>query len=372
MKSSLKGLSFLIISVFILSACSSMKTAKMVPDNIIRDLKPQYAAGNYVSKVDGWVVLLDASSSMNHLYQDYTKFDIAKAFVKKMNDTLPPISAVSGLRTFGHAPQLTKEKTQLFYGMSSFDQNQMREGLSKINPSGGPTPMSAAISEVTQDLKNIKGSKAVIIVSDGQDLDEKPILAAKQMLAELGDDLCIYSVLVGDDEDGKVLLEKIANLSVCGFMVSALDTVPGHPMAEYVTNVFLSTDDQGLGYHKAVSLIKPLSHIFFNFDEYTLTREGRDILDKNIEILSQNPNIKLRIEGHASVKGEVDYNQTLSEKRASSVRNYLYSVGKITPNRLSIIGYGETKPAVNEVAPIQENSPEAKKNMRVEIRVLKY
>ena len=372
MKTSRKGLFFLIIALFFLSACASMETSKMVPDSMVRDLSPQFSAGKMTSKVDGWVVVMDASSSMSESYMGYEKFDIAKAFVKRMNDTLPPIHAASGLRTFGHAPQLSSERTALFYGIADFNRLQMKEGLSKVNLPGGPTPMTAAINAASEDLHNISGNKAVIIVSDGKDLDNQPLLAAQKMLADLGNNLCIYTVLVGDDKKGKVLMEEIAKVSSCGFMVAALDTVPANPMADYVSDVFLTSKDQGLGYHKAVSIMKPLSNIHFNFDNHYLTKHGKNILDQNIKLLADNPEIKLTIEGHASARGAYDYNQSLSEKRAYSVRDYMTSVGKISPKRLSIVGYGSTKPKLTEPDPSQIDSPEAKENMRVELKVIKY
>ncbi|MFH2057279.1 MAG: OmpA family protein [Pseudomonadota bacterium] len=372
MKSLRKCMFILISAFFFLSACAGMETTKMVPDSMVRDLSPQFSAGKITSRVDGWVVLLDASSSMSHPYMGYEKFDIAKAFVKSMNDTLPPIPAASGLRTFGHAPELSSERTELFYGMSKFDRLKMKQGLSKVNLPGGPTPMDAAINAAVEDLQNISGNKAVIIVSDGEDLDDQPLFAAQKMLADLGDNLCIYTVLVGDDEKGKVLMEKIAKVSSCGFMVSALDTVPGNPMADYVSDVFLTSKGQGLGYHKAVSIMKPLSNIHFNFDNHSLTKQGKNILDQNIKILADNPEIKLTIEGHASARGADDYNLSLSKKRAHSVKEYMTSVGNISSKRLSIVGYGSTKPIIAESDPSQTDSPEAKKNMRVELKVIKY
>ncbi len=372
MKLSRTGLA-LLAGVFLLtSACTSMKTAKMVPDSMVKDLSPEFLSGELNSKVDGWVVLLDASSSMGLRYKGYEKFDIAKAFINKMNNTLPPIASISGLRTFGHDLGLSTQRSELFYGMSAYDRAKMKQGLLKINPAGGPTPMSTAIAAAADDLKNVRGSKAVIIVSDGEDLDEKPVLAAKKMLADLGGNVCIYTVLTGDDEKGKMVMDKIARVSDCGFMVSALDTVPAEPMADYVTEVFFGAKGQGLGYHRAVSMLKPLSNIYFDFDAAQLNKQGKEMLDKNIEILSKNPDIKLSIQGHASAKGAAAYNQTLSEKRAQSVRDYLISKGNLPVKRISVVGFGESKPAMVESDPSIKDSEAAKQNMRVELKVIKY
>lgn len=372
MKTFIKFAVFLAASLFLFTACANMKTARVVPEPPVKDLNPKYLAGEISTKVDGWVVLLDTSLSMHKRTQEnYVKFDIAKTFVQRMNTTLPPISSVSGLRTFGYGPQLSENDTRLVYGMSAFNQKDMRTGILSVNQTGGPTPMTAAIEAAASDLKNIKGNKAIIIVSDGENLDNTPVLAAQEMIKALDNTVCIYTVHVGDDKAGKLLMDNIAKTSSCGYMVSALDMVPSDPMAEYVTDVFLGQKNTGLGYSKAVSLLKPLNTIPFEFDNHTLTREGKSVLDKNIEILAENPEIKLNIEGHASAKGPLDYNQKLSEKRAQAVRDYIISKGKIPADRLTTVGYGKTRPLVIETDPDQINSPAARSNMQVVLDVVK-
>lgn len=64
------------------------------------------------------------------------------------------------------------------------------------------------------------------------------------------------------------------------------------------------------------------------------------------------------------------YNQKLSERRAASVEAYLIAEGIITPDRLSTIGYGETKPAMYEAAPKELYSEAAKANMRVLFEII--
>jgi OOP family OmpA-OmpF porin len=370
----------LAIGLVFLASCTTSNKTKMVSDSMVNDLTPGFQSGKLASNVDGLVILLDSSSSMAKTYRDYVKFDIAKAFVHRMNNTMPPISAIAGLRTFGHAPELSREQTQLFYGMTPYNRSEMNEGLSAITPSGGPTPMTSALEGAGADLKNIMGNKAIIIISDGKDLTDQPVQAAQELQTNIGDTLCIYTVVVGDDEKGKILMEKIAKTSPCGFMTLAQDLSSPEPMAQYVSDVFLTkaeitaqvpaSQEQGLGYHKAEPLIMDLGNVHFRFDDAALTREGKARLDQNIQVLMDEPDVEVVISGHTSASGTKDHNQALSEKRASSVRDYLINVGKIQPNRLSVLGYGATKPVMQESNPEQVNSEEAKANMRVDFEVL--
>lgn len=107
----------------------------------------------------------------------------------------------------------------------------------------------------------------------------------------------------------------------------------------------------------------------FDFDKSTLTPEAKMLLDKDARILKENPGMHVRMAGYTSAKGSEDINQKLSERRANAVRDYLIEK-RIDPGRITIIGYGRTKPAVYEVQPGDINSEEAKANMRVLFEVV--
>ena len=105
--------------------------------------------------------------------------------------------------------------------------------------------------------------------------------------------------------------------------------------------------------------------IHFDFDQSTLKPEAKTILKRNIELLKENPRAQIRIAGYTSAAGTEEYNQKLSERRADSVRAYLVEEGVIGPDRLTMVGYGETRPAVDEPKPDQLHSDAAKANIRV-------
>jgi outer membrane protein OmpA-like peptidoglycan-associated protein/uncharacterized protein YegP (UPF0339 family) len=102
----------------------------------------------------------------------------------------------------------------------------------------------------------------------------------------------------------------------------------------------------------------------FDFDVSALSNEAKMLLDYDVKSLKDNPNMHVRMAGYTSAKGSDESNQQLSEQRANSVRNYLIEQG-IAPERISVIGYGRTKPALFEVTPGDNESKEALANMRV-------
>lgn len=108
---------------------------------------------------------------------------------------------------------------------------------------------------------------------------------------------------------------------------------------------------------------------YFAFNESTLNTEATNQLDVNIQSLKENPQMHVRMAGYTSAEGTDADNQLLSEQRAAAVRDYLVTQG-IAPDRISVIGYGRTRPAVFEVTPSDSNSAAAQANMRVLFEVV--
>ena len=112
-------------------------------------------------------------------------------------------------------------------------------------------------------------------------------------------------------------------------------------------------------------IVLAFEDVHFDFDKSTLKPEAQTILKRNIQLLKDNPKAQIRIAGYTSASGTEEYNQKLSERRAKAVEKYLISEGIIAPDRLTMIGYGESNPAMYEAAPKELYSKAAKANMRV-------
>ena len=95
-----------------------------------------------------------------------------------------------------------------------------------------------------------------------------------------------------------------------------------------------------------------------------ITGASRSVLDKVAETLIRNGDINVEVAGYTDDRGESGFNQTLSQKRAESVKAYLQSSG-VAANRMKAKGYGEDSPLAN-------NSTAAgrAKNRRVELHII--
>jgi outer membrane protein OmpA-like peptidoglycan-associated protein len=120
---------------------------------------------------------------------------------------------------------------------------------------------------------------------------------------------------------------------------------------------------------KADEKVAVFGDTHFDFDKATLTDEAKGLLDKDVRTMNENPGMHVRMAGYTSAEGTEAGNQALSEKRANTVRNYLIGKG-IAPEKITVVGYGRTKPSVYEVNPDNINSKEAKANMRVLFEII--
>ena len=93
------------------------------------------------------------------------------------------------------------------------------------------------------------------------------------------------------------------------------------------------------------ALIKVGDRVLFGYDSSDLDDDDRAILNNQSKFLNQNPSLKVTIEGHCDERGTREYNLALGEKRASSVKDYLISLG-INGERISVVSYGKERPQV--------------------------
>ncbi|WP_082886640.1 OmpA family protein [Flavisolibacter tropicus] len=107
-----------------------------------------------------------------------------------------------------------------------------------------------------------------------------------------------------------------------------------------------------------------LRNIFFDFNKYELKPESQIELDKVVQLLQDNPTVKIQIEGHTDNIGNAADNLKLSENRAKAAIAYISSKG-IDPKRLASKGFGATKPIADNK--IEEGRAQ---NRRTELKVV--
>jgi len=334
-----------------------------------------FPAGMYVPAVDNFIVLLDDSVSMDDKVKDQMKINMALDVVHRLNQTLPELGYMGGLRIFGPMG------SSLVYGMTKYSTAGMEQALQRITFTGGTTPMELGIEGAMKDLKDAKGKIAVIIVSDGIVIDNDPIVAAEALKKQFGDNVCIYTVQVGNDPGGKSLLEQIARIGGCGFATNAESIYSSKDMAGFVEKVFLAKappkpapppppppapkvvpppapmdrDGDGVTDDKDACPDTPkgapvdekgcwvIGMVNFDFDKANIKPAYYGMLDEVAKVMSMNPNVTMEIDGNTDSIGPDAYNQKLSERRAKAAMDYLVGKG-IAKDRFMVKGFSFHKP----------------------------
>ena len=95
-----------------------------------------------------------------------------------------------------------------------------------------------------------------------------------------------------------------------------------------------------------------------------ITEPSRAVLDKVAETLIKNPEVKVEVAGYTDDRGDSGFNQSLSQKRAESVKAYLQTAG-VQASRMTAKGYGED-------SPVEDNSTGTGRasNRRVELHIM--
>lgn len=101
----------------------------------------------------------------------------------------------------------------------------------------------------------------------------------------------------------------------------------------------------GTSSHPDLPLPK-LNFIYYDLDQYFIREDAKLELDKIVAFMQENPGVVIQLKSHTDSRGTMEYNQTLSTKRAQAAVDYIVSKD-VDRKRLTAIGLGETQP-VNE------------------------
>ncbi|GCC50999.1 hypothetical protein SanaruYs_12190 [Chryseotalea sanaruensis] len=139
-------------------------------------------------------------------------------------------------------------------------------------------------------------------------------------------------------------------------------------LKELVTNITLDT----IMVMDRIELNKifVLENIYFDFAKSDITPTAAKELNKLVEILKDNPEIKIEMGSHTDSVDTYEYNLLLSQRRAESTVKYLVNNG-ISQQRLTAKGYGETTPIARNTNPDGSDNPVGRaRNRRTEFKIV--
>jgi len=113
-----------------------------------------------------------------------------------------------------------------------------------------------------------------------------------------------------------------------------------------------------------------LDHLFFDFDQSSLTMEAKQHLDNLAATLNTNPDLQASLAGHTDAKGSNEYNNELSRARVLEAMQYLLSQD-VNSEQISTTFYGEQAPIAKNVLNGSKDLPTGRQfNRRVEVQIV--
>jgi peptidoglycan-associated lipoprotein len=88
---------------------------------------------------------------------------------------------------------------------------------------------------------------------------------------------------------------------------------------------------------------RPLNDVFFDLDQADIRADSQAPLKANADWMRRWASTQVTLEGHADSRGSSEYNLALGTRRASSVKEYLVSLG-VPANRVTVVSKGKESP----------------------------
>ncbi|MGV7234936.1 MAG: OmpA family protein [Nitrosomonadaceae bacterium] len=311
----------------------------------------QISTASYGKKADTFVIIQDASSSMNdeHMDMGHSKLDFSRGLLSNMNQTIPQLDFNSGLTSFNGGG------AKVLYGLTEHNRDGLGDAIAGLTSANGPSPMDAGIKTTSNKMLTGLGlgKIALFIVSDGIPDASHPgdsgehsnaINAAKKIKDQLGDRVCIYPIHVGD-EGGMEFMNELAQAGGCGFATHAGDINSPDSMAGYVIKTLLGpVAAAAVPDDTSPEKITFSADALFDFDRAVLKQKGKQSLDNLMAKLGEVKYDVIVAVGYTDRIGSEDYNKKLSVKRAEAVKSYLVSAHSIDPSNVFVDGKGEANP----------------------------
>lgn len=313
--------------------------------------------------VETLVVITDASHSM------YTggSFPEAKALTQTFVASLPdrdvraedPARYAAGTIGFGGGDRSGA-------AIQDFNRPALVQSADELDLLGSPqpnTPLDEVLDETALALAGRSGRAAVVIFSDGEpNSPPRTLESARALAMAVPGGVCIHTVQTGDDPEGAAFLKQLSTATGCGSSRRSDQVASSDAFMGFTRTVMVGPALPGVAAVGPCGTVLRLRALLFDFDKAAIREESAAVLDAAVAHLKQCGGVRVRIQGHTDSIGSEEYNDSLSVRRAQSVRRYFIDAG-VDGARLSPEGLGERQP----LAPNDSQEGRAE-NRRVEIK----
>lgn len=164
--------------------CSFTKTpgnnSNNTPERIVADSTEKPAKPSPTPEQTNILFIIDSSGSMKEKAGDRTKMDAAKEVVTALIGQLPT-GVQAGLMSYGHRKRQDCKDIELLIPIGPVDKEVFGQKVQSLQPLG-ETPISASLRQAAEVLRDKKGRKTIILISDGEETcKEDPCTVAAEL-----------------------------------------------------------------------------------------------------------------------------------------------------------------------------------------------
>lgn len=154
-----------------------------------------------------------------------------------------------------------------------------------------------------------------------------------------------------------------------GFLVKRVDYSTKGRIPGYINiNEIVEISIEKIELNKTIEI----PNIYYDLGKWNIRPDAAIELDKVAQFLADNPDIKVELGSHTDSRGTTQSNQTLSQKRAVSAVDYIVKNGGISQNRITAMGYGESKLKNQCADGVKCSEQDHQQNRRTEIRIVGF
>jgi OOP family OmpA-OmpF porin len=357
-------------------------------DRVVEWLESRVADGRHVQKIENLIVLVDDSSRLLVCQGPDLMRQRAYDLIESINSTLAGIQLNKVIRIFGPEADRTSFTTTTVYGMAGSETAHLKPSVITITPDDPMlNPLTMALESTYQELKDVKGNTAVLLLSDFERLDSE-VYATLDMFSQYYDDrVCLYGIFLGDDVMHEDFLKKILGVNFCGFFSKETALADPVTLADFLEKVVFDIiaapepmESVSVPQPQAplVEKVEPKSPIQekakpvepkkaelsyaklqvekelrielktqFDLDRSVIRPEDIGQLQAIADFMKKYSDTTTAIEGHTCNLGTAEYNLKLSQQRADAVKKYLVETLGVDADRIGTRAYGETRPVAD-------------------------
>ncbi len=248
--------------------------------------------------------------------------------------------------------------------------------------SNRPDPESKSLKSKTccDDIYTIEKRKLIIeLLSTIKDEAGKPIKGATVQLIEMS-----------SGKDGQIESKTNLDVKPLSFLLDkdkaykAIATKDGYFPQEISLNTVGVVEDQTINRDFVLKSMPPesdvdiisineairLNNIYYNFDDDKILPDAIKDLSALRDIMKQYPDMVIELGSHTDSRGDDNYNQKLSLRRANSAKRWLVNTGGIASDRIVTKGYGESEILNDCTNGVDCNDDEHRLNRRTEFKII--